>query len=45
MVDLRGVDQFRELIRLLERRGYSSGRIEKIMGRNFVDYAERVWTA
>ncbi|MFE7929243.1 dipeptidase [Streptomyces sp. NPDC057456] len=45
VVDLRGVDQFRELIRLLEQRGYSSGRIEKIMGRNFVDYAERVWTA
>ncbi|MPY31026.1 peptidase M19 [Streptomyces adustus] len=43
VVDLRGVDQFRELIRLLERRGYSSTRIEKIMGRNFVDYAERVW--
>ncbi|KUJ55802.1 peptidase M19 [Streptomyces sp. NRRL F-5122] len=45
VVDLRGVDQFRELIRLLEQRGYSSGRIEKIMGRNFVDYAERVWAA
>lgn len=45
VVDLRGVDQFRELIRLLEQRGYSAGRIEKIMGRNFVDYAERVWAA
>ena len=41
--DLRGVDQFRELVRLLERRGYGSSRIEKIMGRNFVDYAERIW--
>ncbi|MET9101149.1 MULTISPECIES: dipeptidase [Streptomyces] len=45
VVDLRGVDQFRELIRLLERRGWSATRIEKIMGRNFLDYAERVWTA
>ncbi|MGW5638092.1 dipeptidase [Streptomyces sp. NPDC003832] len=43
VVDLRGVDQFRELIRLLERRGFSTERIEKIMGRNFVDYARRVW--
>ncbi|MDT0439156.1 MULTISPECIES: dipeptidase [Streptomyces] len=43
VVDLRGVDQFRELIRLLERRGFSSERIEKIMGRNFVDHATRVW--
>lgn len=43
VVDLRGVDQFRELIRLLERRGYRSERIEKILGRNFLDYAARVW--
>ena len=41
--DLRGVDQFHQLIRLLEQRGYSEERIGKIMGRNFVDYAERVW--
>ncbi|MFH8282334.1 dipeptidase [Streptomyces antibioticus] len=45
VVDLRGADQFRELIRLLERRGWSATRIEKIMGRNFLDYAQRVWTA
>lgn len=43
VLDLRGVDQFRELIRLLERRGYRSERIEKILGRNFADYADRVW--
>ena len=43
VVDLRGVDQFRELIRLLEQRGYSSDRIEKIMGRNFLAHAERIW--
>ncbi|GAX57458.1 dipeptidase [Streptomyces olivochromogenes] len=45
VVDLRGVDQFRELIRLLEKRGYRSDRIEKILGKNFADYAERVWTS
>ncbi|GGX83137.1 dipeptidase [Streptomyces fructofermentans] len=43
VLDLRGVDQFRELVRLLEARGYGSERIEKILGRNFADYAERVW--
>jgi membrane dipeptidase len=43
VVDLRGVEQFRELIRLLERRGWSATRVEKVMGRNFVAYAERVW--
>ncbi|MEU1039129.1 membrane dipeptidase [Streptomyces sp. NPDC005907] len=43
VLDLRGVDQFRELIRLLEKRGYRSERIEKILGRNFLDYAGRVW--
>ncbi|WP_392972206.1 dipeptidase [Streptomyces sp. LN245] len=43
VLDLRGVDQFRELVRLLERRGYTSERIEKILGRNFLDYADRVW--
>ncbi|GHJ44047.1 peptidase M19 [Catellatospora sp. TT07R-123] len=45
VVDLRGVDQFRQLIALLEQRGYRSERIEKIMGRNFLDYAERIWGA
>ncbi|WP_027347204.1 dipeptidase [Hamadaea tsunoensis] len=43
VVDLRGVDQFRKLIGLLEDRGYTADRIEKIMGRNFHAYAERVW--
>lgn len=45
VVDLRGVNQFRELIRLLEKRGYPSERIDKILGRNFLDYADRVWAA
>jgi len=43
VLDLRGVDQFRRLIRLLEQRGFSEERIAKIMGGNFLDYAERVW--
>lgn len=37
VVDLRGVDQFRDLIRLLEKRGYRSEGIEKILNRNFLD--------
>ncbi|MFQ3555590.1 membrane dipeptidase [Streptomyces gramineus] len=45
VVDLRGVDQFRDLARLLEKRGFRSERIEKILGRNFLDYADRVWSA
>ncbi|SEG26344.1 membrane dipeptidase [Actinacidiphila yanglinensis] len=43
VVDLRGVDQFRTLIRLLERRGWSEERIARVMGGNFVRYAERIW--
>jgi membrane dipeptidase len=45
VIDLRGVGQFRELIRLLEQRGYREGRIEKILGTNFADYARRIWAA
>ena len=41
--DLHGVDQFHRLIELLEQRGHSWARIEKVMGRNFVEYAERIW--
>ncbi|CAG6398955.1 dipeptidase [Streptomyces cocklensis] len=43
VVDLRGVDQFRKLIALLERRGWSPERIAKVMGGNFTAYAQRVW--
>jgi len=43
VVDLRGVDQFRELERLLRSRGYSTGRIEKILGLNFLAFAREVW--
>ncbi|MEU0883755.1 membrane dipeptidase [Lentzea sp. NPDC005914] len=41
--DLRGVDQFRQLIRLLEDRGFREERIAKIMGGNFLAHAARVW--
>jgi len=43
VLDLSGVDQFHRLITLLEQRGHSWSRIEKIMGRNFIDYARRIW--
>jgi membrane dipeptidase len=43
VVDLRGVDQFRELAARLARRGHSAARIEKIMGQNFLRYARAVW--
>ena len=43
VVDLRGVDQFRKLARLLRARGHSQTRIEKILGRNFLAYAREVW--
>lgn len=45
VVDLRGPGQFRELAALLAAKGWSQGRIEKIMGLNFVRYAETVWGA
>jgi membrane dipeptidase len=45
VIDLRGVEQFRTLIRLLEERGYREERIAKIMGGNFLAYAERIWGA
>jgi membrane dipeptidase len=38
VVDLRGVDQFRKLERLLRARGWSQARIEK-----FLAYAREVW--
>jgi membrane dipeptidase len=43
VIDLRGVNQFYELIRLLEQRGYRQSRIEKILGINFAAYARRIW--
>ncbi|HPF24800.1 MAG TPA: membrane dipeptidase [Hyphomonas sp.] len=43
VVDLRGPEQFRKLESLLAAKGWSSARIEKIMGRNFLRYAEAIW--
>jgi len=45
VVDLRGPEQFRKLESLLAAKGWSSARIEKIMGRNFLRYAEAIWGA
>ena len=41
--ELSGPDLFRRLIARLERRGYTSTRIEKIIGLNFVSFAREVW--
>ncbi|MGD0142227.1 MAG: membrane dipeptidase [Rhizomicrobium sp.] len=43
VVDLRGVEQFRKLSRLLKARGYPEARIEKILGLNFLRFARDVW--
>jgi membrane dipeptidase len=45
VVDLRGPEQFRELVRLLETRGHPARRIEKVLGANFVRYAQDIWGA
>ena len=45
VVDLRGPGQFRELERLLAAKGYSEGRIDKILGLNFLRYARTIWGA
>ena len=42
---LSGPTQFRRLIRLLRARGYRQGRIEKIMGLNFLNHAREIWGA
>jgi membrane dipeptidase len=43
--DLRGVSQFYSLADRLQKRGYTTGRIEKILGQNFLRYAQDVWGA
>jgi membrane dipeptidase len=43
--DLAGPTKFARLADLLARRGHSSGRIEKVLGLNFLAVAERVWGA
>ncbi|QKR99603.1 peptidase M19 [Sphingomonas sp. CL5.1] len=41
--DLRGPEQFRQLARLLEARGHKAARVEKILGANFLRFAEEIW--
>ena len=43
VVDLRGVDQFKTLARMLKARGHKQARIDKILGLNFVAYAREIW--
>jgi membrane dipeptidase len=45
VVDLRGPNQFRKLADLLHARGYSSSRVDKILGLNFLRFATGVWGA
>ncbi len=40
---LDGVDQFFKLAALLEKRGHSQSRIEKILGGNFLRFASDIW--
>jgi membrane dipeptidase len=44
-VNLRGPNEFRELARRLQARGYSGARIDKILGLNFLRFAKDVWGA
>lgn len=41
--DLRGPDQFRKLAGLLAARGHKTERIEKILGANFLRFAQEIW--
>ena len=43
--DLQGPGQFERLAGLLKAKGYREGRIDKILGLNFLSYARRVWGA
>jgi membrane dipeptidase len=43
VVDLRGVNQFFLLADRLQKKGYTTGQVEKILGQNFVRYAKDVW--
>lgn len=45
VADLRGPEQFRKLQGLLAAKGWREARIEKIMGLNFLRYAETIWGA
>ncbi len=43
--DLAGPTKFMRLADLLAKRGHKSARIEKVLGMNFLNVAERVWGA
>jgi membrane dipeptidase len=43
VITLRGVNQFYELADRLQKKGFSTSRVEKILGGNFVRYARDVW--
>jgi membrane dipeptidase len=43
--DMIGPNQFRVLASTLLKRGYSTGRLEKVMGANFVRYCRDIWGA
>jgi len=43
IVDLRGVNQFRDLAERLQARGFASSGIDKILGLNFLRFAKDVW--
>lgn len=45
VVDLTGPEQFRKLARLLKKKGWSTTRMEKIFGENFLRVAKEVWGA
>ena len=42
--DLMGPDKYRKLAHLLAKRGHTTGRIEKILGANFLRVAGGVWS-
>lgn len=44
-IDMRGPEQFRILADKMRARGHSQRRIEKILGRNFLEYSRRIWGA
>lgn len=41
--DLQGPDKFRKLAGLLEKRGHTASRIDKLLGLNFLRFAGDVW--
>jgi membrane dipeptidase len=42
--DLMGTNKYLKLADLLAKRGHTSGRIEKILGTNFLRVAGEVWS-